>query len=394
LFVNAARYTDIKGEKVIIIMEMQRTGGDRVVSDLFALVATNGRLSDEYRAQIRQEILEHFRGPRAADCRAFAASEATRRILQRLGENGPNPTEGAVGAAIEHIWHGGRLPRGLRITLLMWLLGELGPPGRRAWSDRRVHAIQGRGGPHRDEVLYRLGTEMRPIFTPFLDVEDMTEMAGDARLVGTGDGNDASRRPLLGPELGLAFRVTRASERSFDMEDCDKCLEDWQPDVLESLESLSFYFGHDRAATPSDGKMAMDYWNRVRRITRQGIHGASNLRRLTIEACDAAIFEEITLALADAPFVLDELRIQGVVNHRSDVDLGRATLTDLAHSPALRGLRRLTVVPYGVYEDCEFLPGILIAECGQTLEILEVEMFNSDRTSVSFVCTPTRDRCS
>lgn len=139
-----------------------------------------------------------------------------------------------MGAAIEHIWHDGRLPRGLRITLLMWLLGELGPPGRRAWSDRRGRC------PYRDEALYRLGTEMRPSFVPLLDDDDVIEIAGEPRLVGTG--SDDAERPMLGPDLGLAFRIARAKVRCFDIEDCDRCLEDWQPDVLESLESLSLYF--------------------------------------------------------------------------------------------------------------------------------------------------------
>lgn len=280
-----------------------------------------------------------------------------------------------MGAAIEHIWHDGRLPRGLRITLLMWLLGELGPPGRRAWSDRRGRC------PYRDEALYRLGTEMRPSFVPLLDDDDVIEIAGEPRLVGTG--SDDAERPMLGPDLGLAFRIARAKVRCFDIEDCDRCLEDWQPDVLESLESLAFYFGHMRA---SDGEMAMEYWNQIRLIIRQGISGASNLRRLTIEACDAAIFEELTLALANAPFMLDEFKIKGVVWNRKDSDRDRATSKALAKSPALRGLRRLTVVPYGSYPGSNILPGIFVVECSQTLEVLKIKMFNNDRTSVSFVC--------
>ncbi len=118
----------------------------------------------------------------------------------------------------------------------------------------------------------------------------------------------------------------------------------------------------------------------------RGIRGASNLRRLTIKACDAVIFQELTLALADAPFVLDEFIIKGVVWNRKDSNLDPATANALAQSPAIRGLRYLTVVPYGSYPGSNILPGIFIAECSQSLEVLKIKMFNSDRTSVSFVC--------
>lgn len=106
---------------------------------------------------------------------------------------------------------------------------------------------------------------------------------------------------------------------------------------------------------------------------------------MKIRAFDATIFEEITLAMADAPFVLSAFEIQGSSMHPEGADSDQSLLVDLARSPALQRLRRLTVVAFGGDVGSDILPSIFVTECSQTLEVLKIEMWDSDRTSVSFV---------